>query len=125
MESFMMESEECPEAVFDIETDLNELFDIFSDDDEEHLDDDDLSVTAGKDFDRIQVTRLLSAAFYLKHGLSKSGLGDFLDILNVSSELYQDEELRSPYMFMNKYGILNADLKRIYPCSTCSKTLEN
>lgn len=44
MESFMMESEECPEAVFDIETDLNELFDIFSDDDEEHLDDDDLSV---------------------------------------------------------------------------------
>ena len=79
----------------------------------------------GKDFYRIQVTRLLSAAFYLKHGLSKSGLGDFLDILNVSSELYQDEELRSPYMFMKKYGILNADLKRIYPCSTSSKTLEN
>jgi hypothetical protein len=40
----MMESEECPEAVFDMETDLNELFDIFSDDDEEYPDDDDLSV---------------------------------------------------------------------------------
>ena len=43
LESFLMESEECPEAVFDMETDLNELFDIFSDDDEEFPDEDDLS----------------------------------------------------------------------------------
>lgn len=61
----------------------------------------------------------------MKHGLSKSGLGDFLDILNVSSGLNQDDELRSPYMFMKRYGLLKGELKRIYPCSTCSKTLKN
>ena len=34
-------------------------------------------------------------------------------------------KLRSPYMFMKKYGLLKEKLKRIYPCTTCSKTLIN
>lgn len=82
-------------------------------------------MVAGNDFDRIQVTRLLSAAFYLKHGLSKSSLSDLLDILNITSRLYEDEELRSPYMFMKKYGLLKTELKRVYPCTTCSAQLIN
>ncbi|XP_045023820.1 uncharacterized protein LOC123468524 [Daphnia magna] len=120
VESTLMESE-FPEAEFD------EEFNIIDEDDNEDPDEEDLELCekAGNEFDRIQIVRLLSAAFYLKHGLSKSGLGDFLDILNVSSGLNQDDELRSPYMFMKRYGLLKGDLKRIYPCSTCSKTLKN
>ncbi|EFX64093.1 hypothetical protein DAPPUDRAFT_118552 [Daphnia pulex] len=120
VESILMESE-FPEAEFD------EEFNIIYEDDYEDPDEEDLELCekAGNEFDRIQIVRLLSAAFYLKHGLSKSGLNDFLDILNVSSGHNQDDELRSPYMFMKRYGLLKGDLKRIYPCSTCSKTLKN
>lgn len=55
---------------------------------------------------------------------SKSGNGDFIDILNDSSALNQEDELRSPNMFMKRYGLLKSYLKRIYPCSTFSKTLK-
>ena len=71
-------------------------------------------MAAGDNFNRIQVTNLLTAAFYLKHGLSQTGLSDFLEILNITSELYDDRELRSPYMFMKKYGLLKGGLKRIF-----------
>ena len=68
---------------------------------------------------------MLAATFYLKHGLSQSALGDFLEILNISSELYDNEELKSPHMFMKRYGLLKGALKRIYPCTTCSVPLKN
>ncbi|KZS00647.1 Uncharacterized protein APZ42_002980, partial [Daphnia magna] len=99
---------------------------LFGSEDELTLEDDDyVSMTAGDNFNRIQVTRLLTAAFYLKHGLSQTGLSDFLEILNITSELYDDRELRSPYMFMKKYGFLKGWLKRIFPCTTCSVPLLN
>ena len=43
----------------------------------------------------------------------------------MTSELYDDQELRSPYMFMKKYGLLKEGLKRVFPCATCSAPLVN
>jgi hypothetical protein len=61
-------------------------------------------MTKGDNFNRIQVTRLLTAVFYLKHGLSQTGFPDFLEILNITSELYDDLVLRSPYTFLKNMG---------------------
>lgn len=74
---------------------------------------------------RRKVNRLLSAAFYLKNNLSQVGMGEFLDILNVSSGFDEDRELRTPFLFFFKYGILKNELTRIFPCTVCSKKLTN
>lgn len=75
-----------------------------------------------------KLTRILSAALYLKHNLSKSALDDYLKILNVvvsGTGNTLDDEMRSPYMFFKRFSKLEEGLKRIYPCVVCSKPLIN
>ncbi len=62
-----------------------------------------MKVLAGNALLKGNIVRLLSAAFYLKHHISKEALKDHLLILNISSEKVIDEQLTSPYLFLKRF----------------------
>ncbi len=69
--------------------------------------------------------RLLSLAYYLKHGLSKAALKDFLAVINITSDGVPSKEMRSPFTLFQPYEHLKRDIKRIYVCRRCPKLLVN
>lgn len=68
----------------------------------------------------------MTAAFYLKHGLSQAALDDYLSILKIGiPELEDDSLMKSPYLFLKKYKLLSEGIVRIFPCTKCEKRLVN
>ena len=59
---------------------------------------------------------LLSAAFYMKHKISKTILSHHLQILNLTLKS-SIKELNSPYTLLNKYQHLKSDIKKSYICA--------
>jgi hypothetical protein len=58
---------------------------------------------------------LLSVAFYLSEGMSKSALSNHLAILHIGTK-QTHPALRSPYMLLSKYNHLKSDIGKIYVC---------
>jgi len=70
--------------------------------------------------------RLLSVAYYLKHGISKSGLKDFLLAMDIASPTNSlPKEMKSPYTLLKRFDHLKKDIERIYVCRSCPKILKN
>jgi hypothetical protein len=56
----------------------------------------------------VRQLRLLTAAYYLKHGSSKAVLDDFLSILKAGiPELEDDQQMKSPHLYLKKYKLLS------------------
>ncbi len=74
--------------------------------------------------DKKKSLRLLSTAYYLRHGLSKAALKDFLTLMNIAGENLP-KEMRSPFTLLNPYTHLKSDIRRIYVCRKCKNLLVN
>lgn len=67
---------------------------------------------------------LLSVAFYLRDGLTKSALDHHLSILRIATD-EKYERLRSKHMLFSAYKHLKTDITKIYVCKhkKCSRIL--
>lgn len=67
---------------------------------------------------------LLSVAFYLRDGLTKTALDHHLSILNIATDA-KFKHLRSPYLLLSKYRHLKAEITKTLVCKhqKCPKIL--
>lgn len=80
------------------------------------------------EINRQKSLRLLSIAYYIRHGLSKVALGDFLSIMEVSSKNAPvPKEMKSAYTLLKPYEHLKKGVRKIFVCQNvkCSKILVN
>lgn len=63
-------------------------------------------------------------AYYIKHGLSKVALRDFLSAMNIAAD-DMPKEMRSPFTLLKQYDHLKRDIERVFVCRSCPRILEN
>ena len=78
-----------------------------------------------KEMTRKRSLRLLSPAYYLRHGLSKAALKFFLSFDEhcfwKKNETFQ--KMKSPFTLLNSYKHLKSDIRKIYVCRKCKNIL--
>ena len=67
-----------------------------------------------------QVTEIILAAMYLRHGFSIEALTDQLKLMKIVAPYLSGGVFDSPYKFLKKYDAMKSGLKKLFLCHKCS-----
>ena len=71
-----------------------------------------------------QVTEIILAAMYLRHGFSIEALTDQLKLMKIVAPFLSGGVFDSPYKFLKKYDAMKSGLRKLFLCHKCSVELE-